>query len=201
MKKIAAIYIRVSTDKQSSGLEAQLRAIEAHCLSRQIGPYQVFSDEGISGARASRPSLNALMEAVGRGEVSTVIVWSFSRFARSTKHLLQALETFQNNSVSFVSLTEQLDTGTPTGRAFFTIIAALSELERELIRERVRNGLQNARAKGKRIGAPKRHADKLGMVCHLASQKRSHREIARIVGISQATVCRMLKAADSQTAA
>lgn len=105
--------------------------------------------------KASRPEFNRMMEAVRRGEIHTLLVYSFSRFARSTKHLLNSLEEFDKLEVAFVSLTENLDTKSPIGRALFTIISAIAELERDLTRERVMNGLKNARAKGKLLGRPK----------------------------------------------
>lgn len=201
MERVVALYVRTSTDRQTTGLEAQQLALETYAQANRLGLYRVFSDEGISGAKSSRPSLNALMESVRRGEVSTVICWSFSRFARSTKHLLEALETFDRHGVRFISLTEQLDTSTPVGRAVFTIIAAISQLEKELISERVRNGLVNARAKGKKIGAPKKHADKGGLIRHLADQGLSHRKIAELAHVSQSTVSRMLRSIESERAA
>lgn len=191
--RVIATYARVSTQVQSTGLEAQLRALEAYCSANNLGPIKSFSDEGVSGAKSNRPGLNALMESVKAGIVSTVVVYSFSRFARSTKHLLEALETFNKHGVAFVSLSEKLDTSSATGRAVFTIIAAISQLERELVGERVRNGLVNARAKGKKLGAPRRHSDKLQLIRHLVTQNLSHREIAKLTGVSNATVSRMLK--------
>ncbi len=139
-------------DRQGNGLEAQRRALEAYCQTTGITDYQVFEDENISGAKTSRPALDGLMEAVRRGEFDSVVVYSFSRFARSTRHLLDALDEFQRRNVSFVSLTEKVDTFSLIGKALFTIISAIAQLERELIGEKVRNGLQNAKAKGKRVG-------------------------------------------------
>src|SRR6202166_2544778 len=90
-----------------------------------------------------------------------VVVWRFDRFARSVSHLLRAPETFQALGIQFVSLSEQLDTSTPTGKMVFTVLGAVAELERSLIVERVRAGLRNARAKGKRLGRPKVFVDRL----------------------------------------
>jgi DNA invertase Pin-like site-specific DNA recombinase len=88
-----------------------------------------------------------MITAVNNGEISSVIVYSFSRFARSTTHLLNALQIFKANDTSFVSLTEKVDTQSPIGKAMFVIISAIAQLERDLISERVKNGLANARAK------------------------------------------------------
>src|SRR5690606_5899425 len=116
--------------------------------------YVIYSDEGISGTKANRPELDRLMCAVERGEVSSVIVYSFSRFARSVTHLLEGLKKFDEWEVSFISISENLDTRTSTGRFVFTILAALASLEREILVERVKTGLVNARSKGKRLGRP-----------------------------------------------
>ncbi len=154
MSKVA-LYARVSTDQQSTGLESQVRILKDYCEKNDIHNYEIFMDEGISGTKSSRPALDRMISAVNSGEVSSVVVYSFSRFARSTTHLLNALQIFKAKNVSFVSLTEKIDTSTPVGIAVFSILAAISQLERDLIAERVKAGLANARAKGKLIGRKK----------------------------------------------
>src|SRR6185437_4074606 len=139
----------------ATGLEAQVRALKTYCESNGIANFEVYSDEGISGTKVSRPEMDRLMADVDRGEIASVIVYSFSRFARSVTHLLQALQKFEQSGVSFISISENLDTRTSTGRFVFTILAALAALEREILVERVKTGLINARAKGKRLGAPR----------------------------------------------
>jgi DNA invertase Pin-like site-specific DNA recombinase len=109
-----------------------------------------------------------------------------SRFARSTTHLLNALSEFQSLGVNFSSITEQLDTNSPLGKAFFTILAALSVLERDLIAERVRNGLANARALGKKIGRAKTRPSEL--IRRLLQSGMSHRAIAKTLKISHGSV-------------
>lgn len=130
-----------------------------------------------------------------------MVVYSLSRFSRSVSHLLESLDHFNRAGVGFVSLTEQLNTATPTGRAIITIISAIAQLEADLIRERVKNGLANARAKGIKLGAPKRHQDKEAVIHHLASQSLSHREIAKLTGVSQSTVSRTLQVRNSKLGA
>jgi DNA invertase Pin-like site-specific DNA recombinase len=190
--KHVALYARVSTGNQSTGLESQVRALRAYCESNGIKNYVVYSDEGISGAKENRPQLDRLMHAVTASEITSVVVFSFSRFARSTKHLLAALEVFNQNEVSFVSLSESLDTHSAAGKMVFTVLAAVAELERELVRERVRSGLCNARAKGKILGRPKT-ATNLSLIKLLSDQQMPLRAIAKLVGCSPATVCRELK--------
>jgi DNA invertase Pin-like site-specific DNA recombinase len=127
-----------------------------------------------------------MMAAVAAGEVSSVVVYSFSRFARSVTHLLSALERFKKHSVNFVSLTEKIDTTSPLGMAIFTILGAIAQLERDLIAERVRNGLANARAKGKHIGRAKLRDSEL--IRKLLKAKVTYRRIAEIAKCSHGSV-------------
>jgi DNA invertase Pin-like site-specific DNA recombinase len=185
MKKVA-LYARVSTDQQTSGLESQVRVLKNYCEHNEIKDYEIFMDEGISGTKASRPALDRMMLAVQSGEVGSVVVYSFSRFARSTTHLLNALSVFKQKNVNFVSLTEKIDTGTPVGIAVFSILAAISQLERDLIAERVKNGLANARAKGKLIGRRKlRDSD---LIRKLLRAGVTYRKIATIAKCSHGSV-------------
>ncbi len=185
-----AIYCRTSTNKQDKGLESQTRALNEYCKSKGILNCLTYQDFGVSGAKSSRPELDKMMEKARNGEISTIIVYSFSRFARSTKHLLEALDELRSLNVNFISITENVDTSTPMGKALFTIIAAISQLERELISERVINGLNNARAKGKQIGRRKTRNSKL--ITGLHKKGMSYRQIAEMAGCSIATVHREL---------
>jgi len=105
----------------------------------------------MSGAREDRPELQALLADARRGAFRVVLVWRFDRFARSVKQLVLALEEFRSLGVDFISHQEALDTSTPMGRAMFTVIAAVAELERSVIRERVIAGLES----GRPIGRPR----------------------------------------------
>jgi hypothetical protein len=134
--KTPAIYCRVSTDKQSSGLEAQERALREYLKTQNIQNATFYKDENISGGKSSRPDLDKMMNAAKYGKHDSIVVYSFSRSARSTKHLLEALDEFDRLGVQFISLTEQLDTSSAIGKALFTIISAISQLERELISEK-----------------------------------------------------------------
>jgi DNA invertase Pin-like site-specific DNA recombinase len=189
--KLTALYIRCSTDKQATGMEAQKRALEKYCNDNDIKDFKVYEDFGISGAKESRPGLDSLISDSNVNKIETVIVYSFSRFARSTSHLLSALNHFKSKDIGFISLSEKLDTNSAMGKAVFTIISAISELERELIAERVRNGLNNAKAKGKKLGRKKTRNSKL--IRELAKQNLSQRRIAELVGCSKTTVWRELK--------
>lgn len=146
-KRKVCLYARVSTDQQATGLESQVRALKDYCRLNGIENYELFADENQSGTKASRPALDRMMMAVRNNEAECVVVYSFSRYARSTTHMLAGLEEMKKANTNFVSLTEKVDTNSPIGKAIFVIISAIATLERELIAERVRNGLANARAK------------------------------------------------------
>jgi DNA invertase Pin-like site-specific DNA recombinase len=118
---------------------------------------------------------------------SMLRVWRFDRFARSVSHLLRALETFKALGIDFVSFSEQMDTSTPAGKMVFTVLEAVAELERSLIVERVRAGLRNARAKGKKLGRPQLKIDRV-RITRLHTEGRSLREIAPELGCSHALV-------------
>ena len=107
MEKHVAIYARTSTSMQSNGLESQVLALKTYCDIYDLGPYVLYADEGISGTKANRPQLDKLMAAVKAGDVSSVVVYSFSRYARSVTHLLEGLQIFDAHGVSFVSISEK----------------------------------------------------------------------------------------------
>ena len=147
------LYGRVSTSLKQSP-EMQMRELREYCGNRGWKVSGVFVDSGVSGSKDSRPQLDRLMADAHRRRFDIVAVWKFDRFARSVSHLLRALEIFRSLGIEFVSLSEQVDTSTPTGKMVFTVLGAVAELERSLIGERVRAGLRNAKSKGKRLGRP-----------------------------------------------
>ena len=150
----AAIYARVSTSNGGQSPEMQIKELREYCGKRDWELCDEYVDEGISGATDSRPELNRLMKDAQRRRFDVVAVWRFDRFARSVSHLLRALEQFATLGIQFVSLSEQIDTATPTGKMVFTVLASVAELERSLIGERVRAGLRTAAAKGQKLGRP-----------------------------------------------
>src|SRR6201982_1499805 len=180
-----AIYARVSTKDQSCDL--QLRDLRAYCAARGFSVQREYVDVGESGAKDSRPQLNDLMAAARKRLFDAVVVWRFDRFARSTKHLLLALEEFRALGIQFSSYQENIDTSSPLGQALFTIVSAVAQLERDLIRERVSAGIRNARANGKELGRPRRivNADEL---LRLQREGHSLREIAKRLGVGYGTV-------------
>jgi DNA invertase Pin-like site-specific DNA recombinase len=189
-----ALYARVSTDSQDP--EVQLQALRALTAQRGWEIVEEFVDRGYSGAQESRPALDQLMRAAWAGRFQAVLVWRFDRFARSVKHLVTALDTFRSRNVAFISVQEQLDTSSPSPieRAMFTIIGAMAQLERDIIRERVTAGLDRARARGQRLGRPRARVDAVAIRA-LQGEGLSLGEIARRLKCSRPTIRRRLRAA------
>ncbi len=150
-----------------------------------------YVDAGVSGTKDSRPELNRLMADAHKRRFDVICVWRFDRFARSVSHLLRALETFKALGIDFVSFSEQMDTSTPAGKMVFTVLGAVAELERSLIVERVRAGLRNARAKGKKLGRPRVAVD-AARIGRLRAQGRTVRGIAADLGYSRSLVHKTL---------
>ena len=147
-----ALYLSVSTPDQKPDLQYDgLRAYAERAGLQIVGDY---CDHAVSGRRKGRPQLNALMASARNREIDCVLVWKFDRFARSARHLLTALEEFDHLGVRFISVQDQIDTASLMGRAMFTIIAAMAELESSLISERVSAGMKAAAARGRRLGRP-----------------------------------------------
>ena len=185
----AALYARVSTAKIGQDPKMQTRELCEYCERRGWKFAGEYVDEGVSGSKDSRPELNRLMADAHRRRFDAVVVWRFDRFARSVSHLLRALETFKALGIEFVSLSEQVDTTTPTGKMVFIVLGAVAELERSLIAERVKAGLRNARAKGKRLGRPRVIVD-AARVGVLRAEGHSWREITTELGISKGSAQR-----------
>lgn len=183
----AAIYARVSTLNGTQDPSMQTRELEEYCQRRGWQVFDCYVDNGVSGKKDSRPQLNRMMQDAHERRFNVVVVWRFDRFARSVSHLLRALETFNSLGVQFVSLSEQVDTSTPMGKMVFTVLGAVAELERNLIVERVRAGLRHARAKGKRLGRPRKDVD-AAEVRSLRAAGESWRKIARKLDVSVGTV-------------
>ncbi len=148
----AALYLRVSTADQKPDL--QFDGLREYAARAALDIVKDYCDVGVSGRREGRPQLNALMVAARNREIDCVLVWKFDRFARSTRHLLAALEEFNHLGVRFVSVQDQIDNDSPMGRAMFTIIGAMAELESSLISERVNAGMRAAETRGKHLGRP-----------------------------------------------
>ncbi len=188
------IYSRVSTNGQNPRM--QVTELQQYCRNRNWRIAGEYVDRGVSGTRDSRPELDKLMKDAHRRRFDVVVVWKFDRFARSVSHLLRALETFKSLGIEFVSLSEQIDTSTPTGKMVFTVLGAVAELERSLIGERVRAGQRNAKASGKRLGRPPLRELSAGDVQRLRRARKhgvSFRKLAHEYGTSVWTAFQLCK--------
>ncbi len=187
----AAIYARVSTTGHGQDVGLQVEELRAVAQQRGWTIVGEYIDEGVSGGKQSRPALDKLMAAARSGKLDVIVVWRFDRFARSTQHLLSALEEFRVLNVSFVSMREQVDTTTPVGKVLFTLIAAISEFERALIQERVRAGVARAQAAGTHCGRPRVEID-VRPALALLEKGHSLTQVARMLRVPKSTLLRRL---------
>lgn len=179
-------YARVSTQEQH--LDRQIAALTA----AGVEPSNIYADK-ISGAKADRPRLNDLLSRLREGD--TVVVASFDRLARSTEQLLTLSNNMQENGVNLISLKERIDTTTPQGRFFFTVTAAVAEFERELIRERQREGIAAAKARGVKLGRPATDPGAMDTAIRLyIGGGLSVAKICERTGVCRAALYRKLKA-------
>jgi DNA invertase Pin-like site-specific DNA recombinase len=182
--KRLGLYARVSTKNNGQDPETQLVALREFAAARGFQVTGEYVDVGISGAKDRRPELDRLMADARHRRIDAVLVARFDRFARNTKHLVLALEEFNALGIDFISLNESVDTSTPMGKMVFTVIGAVAELERSLIRERVLMGLERVRRSGRKLG--RRRVDvNAGQVALLRAEGRSWNEISRQLGIGQ----------------
>jgi len=186
--KRAALYLRVSTLDQHP--ETQL--YDLHEMARQRG-YQIIEEyeDRISGAKARRPGLDALLRDARRGRFDVVLVWACDRIARSTKHFLEVLDELNRLNIEFISFREQIDTAGPLGRAVVVIIGVVAELERSLIIERVRAGMRRAKLEGRHIGRKPLDLDRAAIFRDRQSGQ-SLAQLAKGHHASRATIHRVL---------
>src|SRR5262245_14102490 len=185
--KRAAIYARVSTKNNGQNPETQLVPLREYLRNRGWESAGEYVDYGVSGAKDSRPQLDRLMKDARSRKHDVVVVARFDRFARSTRHLILALEEFQSLRIDFISLNESIDTSTAMGKMVFTVLGAVAELERNIIRERVTAGLRRAKKEGKSLGRPRVIVDR-EKVRLLHGQGNSVRLIAAQLGLTKSTV-------------
>jgi DNA invertase Pin-like site-specific DNA recombinase len=188
----AAVYARVSTLDQTT--ENQLAELRRYIDARGWTA-QEYIDEGVSGAKESRPALDSLLRDARRRRFDVVVCWRLDRLGRNLKHLITLLEDLQALGIAFVSLNEGIDATTPAGRLQMHILGAIAEFERARIAERVRLGLARVRAQGKQLGRPKVDVspESLASVSGL-----SIRKAAKQLGVSPATIYRRTRGVDMQ---
>lgn len=185
MKRVA-VYARISTSDKGQDLETQLLPLRGFVAARGWQIHEIYTDT-MSGAKERRPALDRLMQDAKRRKIDAVLVYRFDRFARSTKQLINTLELFSSLGIDFISYQEAVDTSTPAGKVMFTMISAFAEFERAIISERVKSGLEKARAKGKRLGRPRVEVCKES-VLRLRAEGLSVRAIAGHLGVSKTKV-------------
>jgi DNA invertase Pin-like site-specific DNA recombinase len=189
-----ALYARVSTRDKGQDPELQLSELREYAKARGWHVTGEFVDQGVSGAKDSRPQLDAMMRLAKSRKIDVVAVWKLDRFGRSLRHLVDALAEMEAVGVAFVSLRDNLDMSTPAGRLMFHVIGAMAEFERSLIQERVKAGLAHARSKGTTLGRPKvkRERDKdAKRIRQMREEGQSYREIAEELGRSTMDVYRV----------
>lgn len=176
-------YARVSTQEQN--LQMQRDELQ------KFGVFEIF-EEKISGTKKERPALDEMLKVVRPGD--RVIVYKLDRISRSTKHLIELVEFFEEKGVEFVSIRDNIDTSTPTGRFFFRMMASLAELERDITSERTKSGLAAARARGRKGGRPKLDDKKIKTALKMYhSKNHTIKEITKTVGISAPTLYRYIE--------
>jgi DNA invertase Pin-like site-specific DNA recombinase len=188
-----AIYARVSTSNGSQDPELQLRELREYAQRRELKAVEEYVDNGVSGSKDSRTALNRLMADVHSRKFDAVLVWKIDRWGRSLKHLVTSLAELDAYGVAFISLRDNLDLTTPSGRLMMQLLGAMAEFERALIQERVRAGLRNARSKGVRLGRPRIFVSE-SRIDALRGDGASWRTIAKELGVSLGTVHRMAQA-------
>ena len=175
-------YARVSTVDQN--LDIQVNALEKY------GVDKMFSDKA-TGKNIKRKEFVRVLEQLREGDI--LVIYSLSRLGRKTKELIELVEHFNSNGIALVSLKENIDTNSPTGRAMIGMISIFAELERELIAERVREGVKNARARGRKGGRPRVSKDRVKEALALyQTEQYSLQEISTKTGVSS-TLYRRLK--------
>lgn len=194
--KRAVLYTRVSSPDQN----AQMQLLDLRQMAAQRG-YEIVAEysDTITGTKAKRPGLDQLMSDARRGRFDIVMVWAFDRMARSVKHFLDVLDEFNRLNIGFISFRENVDTDSALGRAMIVIIAAISELERSLIVERVRAGMRRAKLEGRQIGRARLDIDR-EQVVEDRRNGMSLTQVAKKHAISRASVCRLMKEANNNSA-
>ena len=196
--KRAALYARVSTPDQH--VETQLYDLRKLAEQRGFEVSREYCDRGVSGSKARRPGLDALMADARRGEFSVLLVAAFDRVARSTKNFLEIVDELHEIGIEFISAREAIDTSGPMGRMFITLIGSIAELERCILAERIRAGMRRARMEGQRLGRAPLDIDHAALVCdRLAGMSLTN--AARKYGVSRASVVRFVREAQQRQAA
>lgn len=191
MKKTVGIYARVSTDRQT--VDMQIHELKEYVKRRGWNLYKEFIDQGYSGSDTKRPAFQEMMNEAKKRKFDVLLVWKLDRLSRSMKDLVMVLNELGGLGIDFVSYDNNLDTSTPTGKLVFHVIGAVAEFEKDIIKERVRAGLENAKRKGKKLGRPGVDDSVIEEAKVLRGQGKSFRTIGKQLGISEGAVRQRLK--------
>lgn len=187
-----ALYARISTSEDRQNLESQLQP-----LRRIVPDYETYWEytDKVSGAKEDREGLNHLIDDCKKGKIDKIVVTELSRLGRSLSHMIRLSEQLQSWNVDLQILKMGVDTSTPTGKLLFSIMSALAEFERELIRERVKRGMERAKSEGKHVGRPSKDIEEhtLIKVDEMRNQGLSWSDIADKTDYSKATIYRKYK--------
>ena len=185
-EKTIAIYARVSTDKQK--VDMQLNELRQFAARSGWTIYEEYIDQNFTGTNTNRPAFQEMMDAARKRRFDVLLVWKLDRLSRSLKDLINTLDTLGACGVDFISYDNNLDTSTPTGKLVFQIVGAVSEFEKDIIKERVVAGLANARLKGKRLGRPPISCSILDKAKKMRSAGLSFRKIGKQLGIDEGAI-------------
>ncbi|MBW2149661.1 MAG: recombinase family protein [Deltaproteobacteria bacterium] len=195
-QKTVAIYARVSTDRQT----VDMQVAELRDFVKRSGwtIYNEYIDHGYSGADTKRPAFTEMMSEAKKRKFDILLVWKLDRLSRSLKDLINTLDELGHLVIDFISYDNDLDTSTPIGKLVFQIIGAVSEFEKDIIRERVKAGLVNARSKGKRLGRPPVTDTLFEKAKNLRAQGLSFRKIGKQLGVDEGTIRKRIKKCGGQ---
>jgi DNA invertase Pin-like site-specific DNA recombinase len=196
--KRAALYARVSTPDQH--VETQLYDLRKLAAQRGFEVTREYCDRGVSGSKARRPGLDAMLADARRGEFSVLLVAAFDRVARSTQNFLEIVAELQDLGIEFISAREAIDTSTPIGKMFVTLIGSIAELEKSILTERIRAGMRRARMEGQRLGRAPLNIDHAALVCDRVAGM-SLTNVAKKYGVSRASVVRFVREAQQHQVA
>ena len=187
------LYARISTTEKTQDPELQLKDLRQYALARGWTIYSEYIDT-CSGAKDRRPELDRLLDDARKRRIDSILVWRLDRFGRSLKHLIVTLDELRQLGISFISYSENLDLSTSTGQLLFHLLGAFAEFERNLIRERVKAGMQNAKNKGKHVGRRSLiDIEFLKIVGSMQGRGMSLRQIAKELKVSKSLVHKTLK--------
>lgn len=194
----AALYARVSTSGHGQDVGLQIDDLHALLQARGWDLVDTYIDDGVSGAKESRPELDRMLADAEEGRLDVVAVWKLDRLGRSLSHLLRVLDGLTALGIEFVSVKDSgIDTTSPAGRLMLQMLGAFAEFERAMISERVKAGVQRARRQGKVFGRPRQELD-LRAAKLLIEQGHSVREVADLLGVPRTTLRRRLSEAKAQ---